>query len=726
MSERGIVLKIELAKTAGFCFGVDRAVKMLYDLVEKGEKVCTLGPIIHNPQVIEDLQNRGVRIIEDPSEAKKDEKVVIRAHGVTKEIIEELKKRGIQYLDATCPYVLKIHRIVEKESTDKNAVMIAGDEKHPEVCGFRSRCKGQSFVFKNREQLEEIVKNNPELSEKELIFVQQTTFSLEEWEKCSDFLKELFTNCKHYDTICRATRDRQNEAAEMSLRCDAMIIIGGHFSSNTAKLKAVCEKNCPSYLIERAQELKNIDFASCKLIGVTAGASTPAGIIKEVLFIMSENVNEFNFAEALEENLETSMSTAPHVVGEVVGIAPNEIQVDIGRKYAGFIPAEEYSYDPAADHTKELKIGDKLDLIIMKTNDVEGTIMLSKRRYDKSNAWDKLVAAKENDEVLQAVVSETVKGGVLVYPFGVRVFIPASLTGISRNGDISVLNNQTVKFKIINLEEKPRKRVIGSIKVVADAERKAAADAFWAQAEVGQEYTGKVTALTSYGAFVDIGGVEGMIHISQLAWTKIKHPSEVVNVGDTVKVVILELITDDETKKKISLGYRRAEDNPWEIFKANHKVGDIVEVKITGFASYGAFAVMTEDGTKGLIHISQIATHRIDTPQSVLTIDQIVKAQISDIDVERNRVNFSIRALIEEEEKAANEEAAAYIEENSEEAQEAPESVEEASEAEEAPQAEAAEEASEAEEAPQAEAAEEASEAEEAPQAEAAEEASEE
>ncbi len=663
-------MKIELAKTAGFCFGVDRAVKMLYDEIEKGEKICTLGPIIHNPQVIEDMQKKGVRIIESPSEAQKDEKVVIRAHGVTKETVEELKKNNTEFLDATCPYVLKIHRIVEKESAEDNVVMIAGDEKHPEVCGFRSRCKGQSFVFKNRAELEQIAKEHPELRDKELVFVQQTTFSLDEWKKCSEFLKEIFTNCKHYDTICRATRDRQYEAAQMSLSCDAMIVIGGHFSSNTVKLKSVCEKNCPTYLIERAQELENIDFASCKLIGVTAGASTPAGIIKEVLFTMSENVNEFNFAEALEENLETSMSTEPQVVGEVVGIAPNEIQVDIGRKYAGFVPAEEYSYDPTADHTKELKIGDKINLIIMKTNDQEGTIMLSKRRYDKSTAWDKLVAAKENDEVLEAVVSEVVKGGVLVYPYGVRVFIPASHTGVPRNGDISVLAKQTVNFKIITLEDKPKRKAVGSIKVVADAERKAASDAFWAQAEVGQEYTGTVTALTTYGAFVDIGGVEGMIHISQLSWTKIKHPSEVVNVGDTVKVVILELLTEDEKKKKISLGYRRAEDNPWEIFKANHQVGDTVEIKITGFASYGAFAVMTEDGTKGLIHISQIATQRIDTPQSVLSIDQVVNAQISEIDTERNRVNFSIRALLEAEAKQADEEASEFLAENAEEATE--------------------------------------------------------
>lgn len=669
-------MKIEVAKTAGFCFGVDRAVKMLYSLVEKGESVCTLGPIIHNPQVIEDLTARGVKIIDSPKEADGKHKVVIRAHGVTKETMKELCDLKIEYIDATCPYVMKIHRIVERHSTQSNVVIILGDEKHPEVCGFRSRCKGESFVFKTADELSDFFKNNPAYATKEIIFVAQTTFSLEEWKKCSEIFKKVCTNPVYFDTICRATRDRQNEALEMSKRCDAMIVIGGHFSSNTVKLKTVCEKNCPTYLIERAQELEKINLASCKLIGVTAGASTPAGIIKEVLFTMSENVNEktspenFNFAEALEENLETSMSTEPQVVGVVVGIAPNEIQVDIGRKYAGFIPAEEYSYDPTADHTKELKIGDKLNLIIMKTNDVEGTVMLSKRRYDKSAAWEKIVAAKENDEILEAVVAEAVKGGVLVYPYGVRVFIPASLTGIARNGDISVLVKQNVKFKVIDVEEKPRRRVIGSIKVVSDAERKAKADAFWAQAEVGQEYTGKVTALTNYGAFVDLGGVEGMIHISQLAWTKIKHPSEVVKVGDEVKVTILELITDDEKKKKISLGYKKAEDNPWEIFKANHKVGDVVEVKITGFASYGAFAVMTEDGTKGLIHISQIADRRIDTPQSVLSVDEVVKAQISEIDLERNRVNFSIRALIEAENQKADEEASEYIAENNDDAEE--------------------------------------------------------
>ncbi|MCM1544844.1 MAG: 4-hydroxy-3-methylbut-2-enyl diphosphate reductase, partial [Ruminococcus sp.] len=456
-------MPIEKAKTAGFCFGVNRAVKMLYEMVEKGVKVCTLGPIIHNPQVIADLESKGVRIINDPSEAHEDEHIVIRTHGVTKQVLEKIKSLGIEHTNATCPYVMKIHKIISENSTAENVVLIAGDENHPEVCGFRSQCNGESYVFNSAEEFENLVAEHPEFHEKELLFVAQTTFSVEEWKKCAKKFKKLCTNSVSFDTICRATQNRQIEAEKISSHCDAMIVVGGHFSSNTAKLKTVCEKNCPTYLVEQAQELKQLDLSSCKLIGVTAGASTPAGIIKEVLFTMSEILNEqntsedFDFAEALKENLDATMSMEPQVVGVVVGIAPNEIQVDIGRKYAGFVPIEEYSNDPTADPSAELKIGDKINLIIMKTNDNEGTMMLSKRRYDAIAAWDVINEAKESEEVLEAVVAEAVKGGVLVYPKGIRVFIPGSLTGLPRDAELSSLGKSTVKFKIIDVDRAKRR-----------------------------------------------------------------------------------------------------------------------------------------------------------------------------------------------------------------------------------------------------------------------------
>lgn len=656
--------KIELAKTAGFCFGVDRAVSTLYKMVEEKKRVCTLGPIIHNPSVVDDLKAKGVEIIERPDEAPENTTVVIRTHGAPKFVLEELKKSGTDYIDLTCPFVKKIQNIVERHSGEDRLLIIAGDENHPEVRGFRSHWGGSSFVYKNKGELETLLTIHPEITESEVYVVAQTTFSVKEWEKTSKILKKLCTNGYFFDTICSATNDRQEEAFELSSRNDAMIVVGGRSSSNTAKLKAVCEKNCPTFLVETAKELYGYDFSRFRSVGVTAGASTPAGIIKEVLSTMSEILNEqtnseeMSFEAALEENLK-SMSSDQKVRGVVVGIAPNEIQVDIGRKYAGFVPIEEYSNDPTADPKSELKIGDEIDLIIMKTNDSEGTMMLSKRRFDAIAAWDNIMKAKDEEEILEGVVAEAVKGGVLVYAQGVRVFIPGSLTGLPREADLSELVKTKVRFRIIEVD-KAKKRAVGSIRSVVREERKAATEAFWAQVEEGQEYTGTVKSLTSYGAFVDLGGVDGMVHISELSWKRIKHPSEIVKEGDVVKVYVKAL---DRENRKISLGYKRVEDNPWEILKRDYPVGTVCKAKIVGLTTFGAFANVI-DGIDGLIHISQIADRHIASPKEVLNIGDEVDVKITDIDFEKKRVSLSIRALLEpqdeaeEEAEAADEEAA--------------------------------------------------------------------
>ena len=639
---------VTLAKTAGFCYGVDRAVTLLYDLVEKGEPVCTLGPIIHNPQVIEDLKRKGVAILEKAEDAEPGTKVVIRAHGVPKQVFDLLQSRGVDYVDATCPYVLKIHRIVEQNTTPETVLLIAGDETHPEVQGFRSRSKGASYVFNDPAEFQRLTEAHPEFSHKELILVAQTTFSVLSWKKIYEIFQKLYTKSKSFDTICKATQNRQFEAETLAKQSDCMIVIGGRFSSNTEKLRRVCEQFCPTYLVERAAELREIDFSGCRSIGVTAGASTPAGIIKEVLFTMSEIINEnetkteeINWEDALEENLK-SMSSDQEVTGVVVGIAPNEIQVDIGRKYAGFVPIEEYSNDPSADPKEELKIGDEIKLIIMKTNDSEGTMMLSKRRYDAKAAWDQITEAKDNEEVIEGVIADAVKGGVLVYTKGVRVFIPGSLTGLPRDAELSELVKKPVKFRIIDVD-KQKKRAVGSIRSVLREERKAANEAFWNEIEEGKEYTGTVKSLTSYGAFVDLGGVDGMIHISELSWKRIKHPSEVVKEGDEVKVYVKAL---DKENHRISLGYKRVEDNPWEILKRDFPVGTVCEATVVGLTSFGAFANIT-DGIDGLIHISQIADRRIASPAEVLHVGDVVTVKITDIDFEKKRVSLSIRALLE-------------------------------------------------------------------------------
>ncbi len=666
-------MQIEVAKTAGFCFGVNRAVKMLEKLVDDGKCVCTLGPIIHNPVVIDELSEKGVRIVESPDEVPEGYEVVIRAHGVTKEVTEALESENITYTDATCPYVLKIHRIIKENSTADNVVLIAGDEKHPEVCGFRSHCKGSSFVFVNCDELVKILAEHPEFSNEEIIVVAQTTFSVKEWKNSVKILQKVCTNAKTFDTICSATQDRQNEACDISKKNDAVIVIGGAFSSNTVKLKNVCAENAVTFLVERVDELKDIDFTPFTKIGITAGASTPARIIKEVEVIMTENFSEKNSKETMDQELFYAAvdsiddtSDNPNVVGIVVGIAPNEIQVDIGRKYAGFIPVEEYSNDPTADPAKELKIGDELNLIIMKTNDNEGTMKLSKRLYDRKAAWKNIVAAKENDEIVEAVVAEAVRGGVIAYPMGARVFIPASHTGLAKDEDLSQLVKQTVKFKLIDLDEQ-KKRVVGSIRAVLREERKEVVESFWANITEGQEFTGTVKSLTNYGAFVDLGGVDGMVHISELSWKRIKHPSEVVNVGDTVKVYVKAL---DAEKRKISLGYKRIEDNPWEILRRDYPVDSVVDATVVGLTTFGAFATVI-DGIDGLIHISQIADRHIASPKEVLSVGEVVKAKITEIDFDKKRVSLSIRALLEPaaEEAEAVEEAEADV---AEEAAEAP------------------------------------------------------
>ncbi len=675
-------MRVILAKTAGFCFGVDRAVNMAYELANSGARAATLGQLIHNSLVTDDLAAKGVRIISSPAEAQRGETVIIRAHGVAAEVYEELKGTGAEICDATCPFVKKIHRIVAENSGEDTEAFIAGDPNHPEVIGIKGHCKGEVNIFNSEAELDEIIKNDGKNYDKRIIAVSQTTFSQKVWKICKEKIKKYYTNAKIFDTICFATRERQDEAALISKQSDMMIIIGDRHSSNTAKLKAVCSENCDTYLVERAAELNTINFSHCATVGVTAGASTPSAIIKEVLFAMSEIVNEttniqveevpsevaaaedMDFSAALEESL-NNMSTDQRVKGIVMGITPTEIQVDIGRKHAGFVPMDEYSADPNADAAKELKVGDTLDLIIMKTNDAEGTVMLSKRRFDAQKAWTDIIAAEEDGRVLEGTVAEVIKGGILVVSGGVRIFIPASLATERKDEPLEDLLKKTVKFRIIEVN-KQRRRAVGSIRAVLKDMRKEAAEAFWAQAEVGQKYHGVVKSMTNYGAFVDIGGVDGMVHISEMSWKRIKNPAEVFSIGQEVDVYIKAL---DAENKKISLGYRRDEDNPWEILRKNYPVGSVIEAEIVGLTTFGAFARIIP-GIDGLIHISQIADRHISKPQDVLTVGDKVTCKITAIDFDKKRVSLSIRALIEPAAEEASEEEAAPAEEAVEESAE--------------------------------------------------------
>ncbi len=649
-------MTIRVAKTAGFCFGVKRAVEIVYNMLDEGKRVCTLGPIIHNMEMVNELKERGCNSIDSVEECPEGATVVIRSHGVGKNVYDKLSELGIDYVDATCPFVKKIHRIVKQAGEQNIPVLIAGNKNHPEIQGIMGHCAGDCFTFNSDDELNELIPKIPFEKNNDVFVVAQTTFSKKEWKKCLKTVKKVYTNAKIFDTICKATSERQEEAEEISSGSDLMIVIGDRHSSNTAKLYDICSRQCGrTFLIETAKELDKNLVSISRSIGVTAGASTPARIIKEVLDTMSEEIKSSetveteSFEAMLEESLK-NFNTNERVMGTVISIAPNEVIVDVGRKQSGFIPADELSNDPTLKPEDVVKVGDEVELLIMKTNDAEGTIMLSKRRVDAQKGWEELKELAETNEVLTGKVASVVKGGVIVVYNDNRVFIPASQATASRDESLEELVGQEVQFRLIEVSQKGRmRRVVGSIRSVLREQRAAQRATFWETCEVGKHYTGVVKSLTSYGAFVDLGGVFGMIHISELSWTHIKNPSEVVAVGDKVEVYVKDI---NEETKKISLGYKDPDANPWEILRRDYPIDTVVDATIVGLTTFGAFANVIP-GIDGLIHISQIANQRIEKPEDVLKVGDKVKAKIIAIDFDKKRVSLSIRALLPVEEPAA-------------------------------------------------------------------------
>ncbi len=650
--------EITLAKTAGFCFGVKRAVDKAFELARSGVDAVTLGPIIHNPQVVERLAQMGVPPVDSPDQAAPGQTVLIRSHGVPKKVYNLLKNNPV--VDCTCPFVAKIHRIVEEESAAGRAILVAGDPEHPEVQGIMGFSSSPVYTFRTEQELQNILNVLHENGGKPISVVAQTTFHEILWRKFQQFIENHYTNAKIFDTICSATTMRQKEAVELAQQSDYMVVVGGKSSSNTLKLYEICSRFCETALVETKSELDKSQIFRHNRIGVTAGASTPADIIKEVQTTMTEILEnhdeELNFAELLEQSLNEKLYTGKRVKGIVTNVAPNELHVDVGAKQAGIVPASEIS-DEAVNLMEMFHKDDEIDLIVLKVNDQEGIVTLSKKRCDAEAGYDAIREAYENGTVLEGTVTEVVKGGILVTTNGIKVFIPASMTSDRKVEDLNTLLKKDVRFKVIEINDR-RRRAVGSIRAVLADEKKAKQEEFWANVEIGKVYHGEVKSLTSYGAFVDLGGVDGMIHITELSWTRIKSPEEVVKVGDMVEVYIKDIDTE---KKKISLGYKKAEDNPWEIFKRDYQIGDVAEVKIVSITSFGAFAQIIP-GVDGLIHISQIANERIAKVSDKLAVGDVVKAKIIDIDFDKKKVSLSIREVLDEEpaEEAAEEEAPDY------------------------------------------------------------------
>ena len=636
-------MKIRLAKSAGFCYGVKRAVELAESAAQSGEPCVMLGYIIHNSDVVDRLASQGVKVVEDPDQVPQGCGVIIRSHGESRETYERLEKRGAHILDATCPNVKRIHQIVSQAEEQGRQPVIIGTPHHPEVTAIAGWCS-HPVVLSGAQELEAWLQEDENRKNLPLTFVSQTTSTRKIWDGCVKKAKKECTNAEFFDTICGATSKRQEEAHQFAAQCDKMVVIGDGKSSNTKRLAEICRESCPDVqLIERAADLDLSRLAQAEVVGITAGASTPAWIIKEVCDKMSDEIMEIekSFAELLEESIKT-LNTGDKVTGTVVAITPTEIQVDLGTKHAGYIPVSELTDDPTAKVEDLVKVGDEIETFVVRVNDQEGVVTLSKKRLDVVKGWEEIETARENETVLEGVVTEDNKGGVVVSVKGIRVFVPASQTGLPRETPMSTLLKQKVRLVITEVN-RARRRVVGSISRVLRAERAAAAEKVWAEIEDGKRYTGTVKSLTSYGAFVDIGGVDGMVHISELSWSRIKHPSEVVKVGDTVDVYV---ISADPEKKKISLGMKDHSQDPWTVFTSTYQVGDVANVRIVKLMTFGAFAEIVP-GVDGLIHISQIADHRIEKPGDVLAEGDKVDVKITDVDMENKKVSLSIRALLE-------------------------------------------------------------------------------
>lgn len=663
-------MEINVSSYAGFCFGVMRAVEMVSKLLEdkSNGRIYSLGDIIHNKQVMSDLCQKGLTVISNEDLDRLCESanegnictVVIRAHGIEfsieKKLIELSEKNTyFRFCDLTCPLVKKIHSIVNGNTSADTTLVVYGDKEHPEVRGIVGRAVGEVIVVASPDELELYNFTN-----KMPIMVAQTTKKLYEWEKCKKILKRLCTNSIFFDTICGVTENRQNDVIMLAKEADLTLVIGDKSSSNSLSLLALAKTVCDnSYLIETADDTLGISLSGVKKVAITAGASTPGYIIEEVIKTMSEFVNaneqaNESFASMLESSLKT-LNTGDIVTGIITSISNTEIHVDLSCKGTGILSVDEIRTDANTDVRSLYKVGDEIEAFVVRVSDVEGVVGLSRRRIDRIADWKKIKAASEEGATVEGKITEVVKGGVIATVGSTKVFIPASQTGVPASGDLNALIGTVQNFIIIEVNDQ-KNRAVGSIRAILRRERKAMLEQFWADMEVGKKFSGTVKSMTSYGVFVDLGGVDGMVHVSELSWSRIKDPSEVVKVGDSIDVFVKSF---DAEKKRISLGCKTEDQNPWKIFTAQYTVGDVANVTIVGLTPFGAFAEIVPE-VDGLIHISQIADKRIGTPSEVLEVGQKVDAKITAIDDEKQKVSLSIRALLVpevEEIEAADEDA---------------------------------------------------------------------
>ena len=633
-------MDVVLAKTAGFCFGVKRAVDTVYEQEENGN-VYTYGPIIHNEEVVKDLEEKGVRILADEQALKDLEAgtVVIRSHGVERSIYELIKEKGLELVDATCPFVKKIHNIVDTDSAKGKQIIIIGDKNHPEVMGIVGWCNQAPIVLESEEEAENLSFSG----DKEISLVSQTTFNHKKFNKVVEIFKEKGYNISVYNTICNATEERQREAASIAKQVDAMIVIGGKNSSNTQKLFDISKKECANtYYIQTLVDLDLAAFESVGRVGITAGASTPNQIIKEVHGSMAEDFGTMFEASLAEES---RISVGKIVKGTVIDVKDDEIILNINYKADGIITKNEYSNDMNISLKDKVQIGETIEAKVIKTNDGDGQVLLSVKRVAAEKANEKLEEAYNNEEVLKGIVTQVLDGGLSVTVEEARVFIPASLVSDTYEKDLTKYKDQEVEFKIT--EFNPRKRrIIGNRKMLIEAEKKAAKEALFARINVGDTVEGTVKNVTDFGAFIDLGGADGLLHISEMSWGRVENPKKLFAVGDSVKAIIKDI-----QGEKIALSLKFEDTNPWLTADEKYAVGNVVTGKVARMTDFGTF-VELEPGVDALLHVSQIAREHIEKPSSVLSVGQEIEAKVVDFRLEERKISLSMKALLPEEEEA--------------------------------------------------------------------------
>jgi 4-hydroxy-3-methylbut-2-enyl diphosphate reductase len=604
-----------------------------------------LGPLIHNPQVLARLEEKGVRIVESPDEVSSGT-VVIRSHGVSREVIELCERRGLTIADATCAYVVRLHRLAA-EASARMPVCIVGQADHPEVRGTAGWCAGDVYIVDSIESAGRV----PLLDE--AAAVAQTTLPPLQYKAITDALAERVKRLVVYDTVCLATSRRQREATELADWADVMIVVGGRDSANTRKLYETCKERCPRSLrIEGPEELpEGLDPARDN-IGITAGASTPDWVLKEVVNRMNdieqnapvpqlaptesqENENA-SFMKDIEATL-IPIRTGQTITGTVVQVTEDEICVNIGYKSDGLVKRSDLV-------SKDVHVGDEIDVEVVKVNDGEGNVLLSQRNVVSRKNWDALMTRYDEGGYVEGVGREAVKGGLIANVMGVRAFIPASQLSQRYVEKIEDFVGKTMRLKIIEAD-KSKKRIVCSRKIVIAEEAVAKKKEAWDKLAVGEVVPGVVRRLTDFGAFVDVGGVDGLVHVTDLSWGRVKHPSEIVQPNQEIQVKVLSL---DQERDRIQLGYKQTQPRPWEIAEEKYPPGSIVSGKVVRITTFGAF-VELEPGLDGLVHISQCALSRIAKVEDAVEVGQIVRVKVLSVDSEAKRISLSIRAVLEDE-----------------------------------------------------------------------------